>query len=182
MRLVDFDLQHRNAPLYRLYSAAVEHGRAKAAEAIAAEIIPDLSGFVLLAEDDSPVLHLRFEDHSVPVGLAGEGIQVLVRLCLELASREGGLVLVEEPEVHQHPATIWRSALAILAAVRRGVQVILTTHSLELIDALLTQANQDELANTAVLSLKLDQGVIRYSRLPGGEAAFARAQIEEDLR
>ena len=46
---------------------------------------------------------------------------------------------MEEPEVHMHPGAIRQCARAILAAVRRGIQIVLSTHSLELIDALLSR-------------------------------------------
>ena len=49
--------------------------------------------------------------------------------------------MLEEPEVHEHPAAMRQSARAILAAIRRDIQIILSTHSVELIDALLAEAH-----------------------------------------
>lgn len=169
-------------PLYRTFTATVEQGRDQDVKKIAGEALRGLSDIRILTEGDTPVLHLVFPGYSIPVGLAGDGVQTVLRLSLELASCSGGVVLLEEPEVHQHPGTVRLTAMTILAAVRRGIQVILTTHSLELIDGLLTQASEEDLKQIAVFRVQLEDGVLKSSRLPGPDAAFARSQIEEDLR
>ena len=124
-------------PLHDLYTKAVQQGRRKEAIGIISEVFPGVSNVEILTEQGEPILHFVFADYSVPATLAGDGIQSLLRLSLELAASGGGVALLEEPEVHQHPDAIRQSAKAILAALRRKIQVILTTHSLELIDALL---------------------------------------------
>src|SRR5208282_3857926 len=121
-------------------------------------------------------------DYSVPATLVGDGIQSLLRLSLELAASGGGGALLEEPEVHQHPGAIRQSARAILAAVRRQIQVILTTHSLELIDAILAESSDEDLAQLSLFRLQLENGTLKSSRLSGSDIAFSRAQIEDDLR
>ena len=75
-----------------------------------------------------------------------------------------------------------QSVRAILAAVRRDVQVILTTHSLELIDLLLAESSAEDLERLALYRLQLEDGVLRSYRLPGSEVAFARTEIGNDLR
>jgi predicted ATPase len=108
--------------------------------------------------------------------------EALLRLSLELASSGGGVALLEEPEVHQHPGAIGQSARAILAAVRRHIQVVLSTHSLELIDALLAESSASDLAGLTVYRLQLQEGLLKSSRLPGPDIAFERTTIEDDLR
>ena len=151
-------------------------------KAIVADAVRGIRDIEILTEEDTPVIHLVFEDHSVPAGLAGDGVRMVLRLALELAAVGGGLVLLEEPEVHQHPGAIRQSARAILAATRRGVQVVLTTHSLELIDALLGEASDEDLERAAVYRVQLESGVLKSHRLSGPDAALARTQIEDDLR
>jgi predicted ATPase len=90
--------------------------------------------------------------------------------------------LLEEPEVHQHPGAIRQSARAILAAVRRQIQVMLTTHSLELIDALLAESSAEDLAQLSLYRVQLQNGVLTSSRLAGPDIAFSRSEIEDDLR
>jgi predicted ATPase len=182
VRLIEPRMFERQTPLHRLYSQAREQGRKAQAEALVAEVVPNVSELEILTEGDTPILHLVFEDRSVPVAFAGDGVYSLVQLCLELAARPRGVVLLEEPEVHQHPAAIRQSVRAILAAVRRDVQVILTTHSLELVDYILAESSSEELQNLSVYRLQLKDGALTSHRTPGVDVSFLRTQIESDLR
>ena len=172
-----------STPLADLYSEAVIQGRRSDVRDTVRGVLGDFDDVDILSEKGRPILHLVFTDKSVPVSLAGDGVQSLVRTALELSSRPGGVVLLEEPEIHQHPAAIWQTAAAIFTAVRRGVQVIVSTHSLELIDGLRAAAQDDEeLKKLSLYRLNLVNGELRSSRLDGMEVASARAQIDEDLR
>jgi predicted ATPase len=169
-------------PLHDLFTRAVQLGRRAQAREIISEVFPGVTNVEILTENQAPILHLVFDAYSVPASLAGDGIQSLLRLSLELAASAGGVALLEEPEVHQHPGAIRQSARAIHAAVRRDIQVILTTHSLELIDALLAEASDEDLQGFAVYRFHLQAGILNASRVPGPEVAFARTQIQDDLR
>jgi len=181
--LLDMRGPEWGTPLPTLYTNTVTQGRREDVLELLRDIIPGLRSIeILVTARNEPVLHLVFQNGSVPVALAGDGIRTLMRLSLELAIRSKGLVLIEEPEVHQHPRALHQSAKALLASVRRGLQVVLSTHSLELIDALLLEATQEDLQRFSVYRLKLNEGELVSSRLSGDGLAFARAQIEEDLR
>ena len=170
-------------PLDEIYTKTVQLGRRNEAMGIVSEVFPGVSHVEILTECGQPILHFVFKDHSVPATLAGDGIQSLLRLTLELAATgAGGLALLEEPEVHQHPGAIRQSARAIMAAVRRRIQIVLTTHSLELIDALLSESSDDDLKSMSLYRVSLEGGVLKHFRLPGPDVAFARTQIEDDLR
>lgn len=183
VKLVDTSKQFFQTPLHTLYSEMVKQGKRVEASNILRTMIPNIDHLEILTEGSNPILHIVYSDHSVPVALAGDGIQALLRLSLELAVRPGGTVLLEEPEVHQHPAAIRQSARAIQAAVRRGVQVILTTHSLELIDALLAEAETDaDIEKMSVYRLRLDNGLLKSSCVGGEDIAFSRVEIGDDLR
>jgi predicted ATPase len=168
--------------LHRRFTEAVEHGRAEAAKDIARHLLPGMKDLAILTEGDSPIVHLVYEDHSVPVALAGDGVHSLIRLTLELAARERETVLLEEPEVHQHPGAIRQSVRAILAAVRRGIQVVLTTHSLELIDTFLAESSAEDVEKLCLFRLELQDGKLISIRIPGSEVAFSRGAVETDLR
>jgi energy-coupling factor transporter ATP-binding protein EcfA2 len=174
--------KNRLRPLHELYSDLVRQGLREQVNAIHGDLIPGLDHLEVLTEGGTPVLNLVFADRAVPAILAGDGIALLLRLGFELATRAGGLVLMEEPEVHMHPGAIRQCARAILAAVRRGIQVVLSTHSLELIDALLAESSDDDLARLSLYQLQLQDGVLKSSRLPGPDVAFSRTTIEDDLR
>jgi len=171
------------SPLHELYTKAVRLGRRKEAFGIISEVIPDAINVEILTEIGEPILHLVFADYSVPATLCGDGIQSLLRLSLELAATGAeGVALLEEPEVHQHPGAIRQSARAIIAAVRRNIQVILTTHSLELIDALVGESLDKDLEQMSLYRLMLEDGILKSSRLAGPDIAFSRTEVESDLR
>jgi predicted ATPase len=175
---------HRGAdeePLYRTYTRALEEGRIDEVNALLAELLPGFKRVEILAPQSTPVVYVTYQDRSVPAGLQGDGVQSLLRLALELAAAPGGLVLLEVPEAAQHPRSLHESARAIVAAVRRGVQVILSTHSLDLIDMLRTHLDQD-LARLSVHHLACPGGELSVVGYNGTEIALARDTIGEDLR
>jgi hypothetical protein len=183
VRLVDLPASASEPKLHDLYSRAKEQARADVAIESLREIIPGFQNIEILTDQGQPVLHVNYDTHTVPAATAGDGVRLLLRTCLELSGRPGGSVLIEEPELHLHPAAIYQTALAIHAAVRRDVQVVLSTHSLELIDALVATAGDDaQIAKMSLYRLGLDAGVLKSSRTPGPDIAFARTTVEDDLR
>jgi predicted ATPase len=181
-RIVEGHREDSDVRLHHLVTKAVQQGRSNQAKAIVSDLVPDVKDVVILTEGDDPLVHLVYEDHSVPAALAGDGVYSLVRLSYELASRPQGTVLIEEPEVHQHPGAIRQTMRAILAAVRRDIQVVLSTHSLELIDSLLADSSEEDLEKLSLYRLQLEDGSLRSHRMSGSEVEFARTQIENDLR
>jgi len=185
VRLVEVHTSDLQQPLHQLFTQSVEQGRREQVKAILTELLPGLVNVEILTEGDRPLLELVYRDRSVPAVLSGDGVQSLIRLSLELAARPKGVVLVEEPELHQHPGALRQSARAILAAVRRDIQVILTTHSIELIDSLLSEATNDghaDLDKLSVYGVALKDGTLLSARYSGADVALARGDIQEDLR
>ncbi len=170
-------------PLDLTYSEAVKQGRKKEVLALLADVVPGLEGLDILTEvDRKPALYVVTGDKAVPAGLSGGGIQALLQLAVGLDASPGGLVLVEEPEVFQHPRSIRQGAKALLAAMRRGVQLVVTTHSLELIDAVVGQASAEDLEQVVLFNLALSDGELKSSRLPGPQVELARNTLEKELR
>lgn len=166
-----------------LFSDAVKQGRRKEVQDFLRELVPSLETLEILEEKDKgSQLYVVTAGGAVPVATSGDGVQSFAQLAIQLAAIPEGLALIEEPEVYQHPRAIWQSARALLAAMRRGVQIVLSTHSLELIDALLGQAEGGELEGIALFNLALDQGALRSSRSSGEDLVFARQTLEHDLR
>lgn len=182
VRLIDPDGAAPQQPLHAIYTEVAERNLRRQAKAILTDLLPEIEDIEILSLDNQPVVYLVYSDGARPVALAGDGIKLLLRQSLELAAPVGGVVLLEEPEVHMHPGAIRQSARAMLAATRRGIQVIVTTHSLDLIDALIACTEGDELNHLCLYQLKLDMGRLTSHRLSGPEIAMARTQIEDDLR
>jgi len=182
VRLLDQRFGSPRDPLTKIYTETRKRGAAAIARDLIRELAPDLEVIEILTPDNEPMLHLSFPDRSVPVALSGDGMELAVRLALELSGRDGGLFLIEEPEAHQHIAAMQRSAKVIAAAVRSGARVVLTTHSLEFLDLLLDATGEQRLKDMALFQLRLKGGQLDSRRLSGEEIRRARSVIEQDLR
>ena len=69
-------------------------------------------------------------DSSVPLTSVGVGVsQLLPVLVLCLLAEPGSVILLEQPELHLHPALQQRLADFFIAMVRSGRQLIVETHS-----------------------------------------------------
>ncbi len=181
VRLVDGSLRRYEARIHELFLQAMEQGTAKEVIEQVGEILPRLLT-VEVVGTDKPVLHVVFHGSSLPLMLAGDNVRRFFRLCLELATCPRGLILLEEPEAHQHPAVLRQTARAILSSVERGLQVVLTTQSLELVDALLGESAMPDLNQMVLFRLLLEGGRLDSSALPGGDVALMRQCLEEDFR
>jgi energy-coupling factor transporter ATP-binding protein EcfA2 len=182
VRFVDHRAKALQDPLLQLYTQAFESGRIGQTKALIKSLMPAVEDIQILVEGTTPLLYLIYADRAVPAALAGDGIFLLLRLSLELTTRGAGTVLLEEPEVHLHPGGIYQCARVLVAAARRGIQVVLTTHSLDLIDDLLSELNDTELELLTLYSMDLVDGTLKFFRKAGPDVAFARTQIHDDLR
>lgn len=183
IRIVEPQPGSRHADLARVHAEAFKAGQLDHAVQLLADLVPGVTSLQTLQEaSGANVVYLGFKDGAVPAGVAGDGILALMRLAFELALPPGSTALVEEPEVHQHPRSQLQSARAIVAAVRRGIQVVLSTHSLELIDDLLDCLGEADLPLLTLFSMAQRKGLIHAARHPGPEVHFVRTSIGEDLR
>ena len=182
VRLFEGHREDPKRPLHRLFSEAVTQGGLEQAKAIITDLASDVTDVPLASEVDDPLVFFSYGNRGVPAALSGDGLYSLLRLSLELATHPNGTVLLEEPEVHQHPGAIRQSVRAILAAVRRDIQVVITTHSLELIDSILAEATEEDIERLSLYRLELENGRLISNRMPGSDVAFSRTEIESDLR
>lgn len=182
MSLVDLFGPGPREPLTALYTRVAERGLKRQCRDLLTELIPEIRDFETLAPGNEPMLYFEFPDGARPEATVGDGVRFLLRIAFELTAPKDSVVLLEEPEMHMHPAAIRQTARAILAALRRGVQVILTTHSLDLIDALLAHADDGQLKDLAFFRVLLRNGQLSSFRTSGHDAGRARTEVEEDLR
>jgi uncharacterized protein len=106
-----------------------------------------------------------FTDHSLPLDYHGDGLRAAFRCLLLLSGLEGTLMVIEEPECRQHPASLRRLAEAICQQAHdQQVQVILTTHSLECVRAFM-QAAKKVGSEGAAFHLNLKGGKFESRRL-----------------
>ncbi len=91
-------------------------------------------------------------DRQVDLTSVGVGVsQVLPVLVVCLLADPGDIVLLEQPELHLHPALQMRLADFLLACIESGRQIIVETHSEHLVNRLRRRVAEDDANNTAAL-------------------------------
>lgn len=122
------------------------------------DIIPGLIDFSfdkVIFQDTS-----NSEAYEVPYDFLGDGVKVLVRILWELFdnNREGQVLMLEEPENHMHPGYIERLVTQLIdISINRNVQLFITTHNLDLIDAFYSPQIEGERENFLKQSFELTQ-------------------------
>ncbi len=89
---------------------------------------------------------VRMEGLSRPLSVAAVGVgvsQVLPVVVMGLAAQAGSVLLLEQPELHLHPAVQQRLGDFLLACVAGGRQVIVETHSDHLLTRLRKRVAED---------------------------------------
>jgi predicted ATPase len=94
---------------------------------------------VPVLEDDSLDIKFRFRDTVIPLNRTSSSISELAAIILYLKHyvEPRSILIVEEPEAHLHPKNQLILAKYFVKLVRKGVYILLTTHS----DFLLEQIN-----------------------------------------
>ncbi len=181
VRFIEYEASSA-APLHALFTRVVEAGLRDRFVALIRTLLPRLKNIEILTDFDKPVVYLVYEEMAIPVAMSGDGIHWLVRLACEIVSREHAVVLLEEPETHLHPGAMRQAAQVFRTAAAQGTQLFLTTHSLELIDAITDGASEAELKELSLHRVQLENGELKSSRLNGEDVAVARFEIASDLR
>ena len=92
-------------------------------------------------------IEVRPPDLDRPVDLTSVGVgvsQVLPVLAVCLLAEPGDIILLEQPELHLHPALQMRLADFLLACVDSGRQIIVETHSEHLVNRLRRRVAEDD--------------------------------------
>jgi predicted ATPase len=118
----------------------------------------------------------------VPAYLAGDGFKRFLWLAATVLKVQKGIVLLEEPESFQHPRYLEELARLLYVAARDGTQVVLSTHSIELIDLLLNAPETDGRTYPAVHRMRLVDGKLYATTIDRESAVIGRRDLLEDLR
>jgi hypothetical protein len=182
-RLVDVGAVRAERALEDAYSDIDRGGRLESVLGALQASMPGLVDLRILKTEDEFVLHMFMSDGTrVPAYLAGDGAKRMIELAAALAEVGTGVALLEDPECYQHPRYLRELVALIRFAASAGTQIILSTHSVELIDALLQAEWPPEAAYPSVHRLRLDAGQLRSTVLSREQALVAREELLEDLR
>jgi len=145
----------------------------------------ELRDITVLRSYDEWVLHLTFRDRAVPYYVVGDGVRYALMYLMAVFTPREAVLLMEEPELHTHPSLMRVVVNSILNSYReRGNQVFLSTHSLELIEMMLEQAEKLELKDRdlKIYRVALENGVLHSEEYTLSEALNALRKLEWDLR
>jgi predicted ATPase len=112
----------------------------------------------------------------------GDGVQRIFSICILFASVKDGIVLMDEGESGIHSSLFEKFATFIYElSLRFNVQVFLTTHSKECVDAFVKAAGipQSEVTGYAVIAR---EGNTRAVRIDGQRLSKLVTSIDFDLR
>lgn len=183
LSFVDVNTVRGPAELEQEYSRLEKWGRLDDALAALRVSMPDLKDLRILQVDNDFILHItRTTQPPTPAYLAGDGFKRFLALAAALFDGEDEVVALEEPESYLHPRYVRELVALLHAQVRKGKQVILCTHSHELIDQLLTDEEGQPPIDATVHRLRLHEGELRSVAVSASDARLLRAELFEDLR
>lgn len=111
---------------------------------------------------------------SVDLTSVGVGVsQALPVVLLCLLATPGSIVLIEQPELHLHPAMQLKLADFLLACSRSGRQIVIETHSEHIINRLRLRVAADETSATASIVRLL------FAEQENGETLYRISDINE---
>lgn len=163
------------------FSDASAKGKEAEIEALLARIGQPNQSLRILKRGDQYVLHTIFNGKAVAVYFSGDGYKRLLYIACVLAAQAGGLVLLEEPECFQHPKHLRELAQLIWGAIDQGTQVVLSTHSLDLLRHIFFSETA-RLEKAAVFRTTLKEGRLAAVRIAGERAKERLEELGEDLR
>ena len=118
---------------------------------VKAERVDDVK--VRLTVDRLPVSSgTTSKDDSVDIADVGFGVSQVLPVLVALAVAEPGqMVYIEQPELHLHPRAQVAMAEVLSDAVKRGVRVVVETHSPLLLQGVMTLIAEDKLESDKVV-------------------------------
>ena len=118
----------------------------------------------------------------IPLSLYGDGMKKALTMLNAIVKTEDGVVLIDEFETALHTSAMEEVFSAVTASARKmGVQLFMTTHSLEAVDKMLESAGED-VSNMRVIRLKKKNGKTYARVMNGQEALENRRNYDLELR
>ncbi len=134
-----------------------------------------------LALQPSGRMRILLPQQGRSLDVQGDGMRAAVRSLIMLGGLDKTLFIVEEPESHQHHGALQRFAMALCQqAQSQEVQLFVTTHSLECVNAFLLAAKEAS-SEAAVFHFEVRDGKLDARRIDA-EGALAIEGSGVDLR
>jgi len=129
---------------------------------LVSDLAPSFDDIAVVPEGGTLQLYLIEGDRSVPAHRLSDGtLRYLCLLAILIAPDPAPLVIIEEPELGLHPDML-PTLRDLMVAASEKTQLIVTTHSTQLVDAMTDHAD-------SVLVCEKKEGPSRVSRLTQDE-------------
>ncbi|MCP3143847.1 AAA family ATPase [Pyxidicoccus xibeiensis] len=164
----------------KAFSEARLEGFEESVRALLQQIDPRITGLEILAPEGEAVLYLRDSVAGlVPVSLYGDGIRRTLLLALALPRVAGGVLLIDELETAIHVSALSKVFRWLLEACKQhDVQLFATTHSLEVVDAIL---GADTTEQEDIVGFRLERSETGTTARRFGEDLLKRLRYERGL-
>jgi energy-coupling factor transporter ATP-binding protein EcfA2 len=184
VQLVDVQTVRKLGTLEDAYTSIERVGRVESVVQALSKSMKGLADLRILKSGEDFILHAIFDGQPpVPVYLTGDGSKRLVELASAILGVDpDGVVLLEEPECYQHPRYLRELASLLVESAKTNRQIIISTHSIELVDLLLETAAAEGLDYPFVHRLRLVDGKLSGVVLNREQAMVTRKDLLEDLR
>jgi predicted ATPase len=181
--LVDLETVREHDALEDAHARIGKEGRLDQVVEALQRAMPGLTNLLVFKTGSKFVLHsVRGKEHPVPAYLAGDGFKRFLALAASVFGMKNGSVLLEEPETYQHPRYMQELVKLLHLAAREGAQIILSTHSIELVDMLLHAPEADGKTYPAVHRMSLHEGELQATTIDRETAVRVRGDLLQDLR
>ncbi len=169
------------------YSLMLTYGGIKAKEYLVKFIgtkYRDIKDIVPLKYNNRWILYIVGEKYSLPYYVMGDGFKNTLVYLMLLSSIHNTILLLEEPELHQHPSLLELVATAVVtSSIKSKNQIFISTHSLEFTDMIIKELESYNALNKLnVYRFNLENGILSTVNYSGVEARDARRELEYDLR
>ena len=129
------------------------------------------------------ILRIIFEDYAITFPSIADGLKSSLILSIVIYIMEDGIICIEEPENHLHPALQNLYIEYIIRSVReKNNQIFISTHSLEFLEKLLEYAKTRDINLNIYKLIELKNGELNYKRYSLEDAYEAINEIGIDLR
>jgi hypothetical protein len=178
-------MAHRGASqgLAPLWTQVEDRGESTQVEELLRLLDPDVDSVRVAAGQSSPAyvrVHHRRLGH-VPLEFLGDGFSKALSLACNLVAAAGGVLLVDEVEVSLYVGALSTIvSFAIEAAKRLDVQLFLSTHDLDVVDAFIDRAGTEDTLH--ILRLARPGAKTRFHNIDHARARTLRDDIGIDLR
>jgi len=136
---------------------------------------------IAVGDRDEPFAFERDPRVGYPIAYAGDGFRRALLIASALAEAKGGVAALDEPEAFEHPSMFPALTRLFQRALADETQVVVATHSLEFVRAVLQELGEG-FERVAIVGLRFEDGNLSPTVIAGPDAHRRVVELGDDLR